>query len=296
MADEKKLYTAREAAQAVLQKTHELLAKSEVLAKYETENKAAPSKAKELPTKAMERDFKNFNVEPEKAPEHERRVAKQISPSKNPKEFAEGNNKVDGTEPRYEFKSEVPKELAKENAAVHGQPKDKNGNPGLGKAEKLEKGDWNKIHSKLKREGYSEESADKIDGAIKAKMGKAENPDKDADAELGEKVEKDVEKHFEENKAAEKQEGHKLMAKNDQMTPPAMAPKAEQDQAFVPATSIVSAKLAKFMERKHAKRKAAQGAQSQAPAAVGNPAANAPAPGSTEAGQGAAAHKPKGNI
>lgn len=43
------------------------------------------------------------------------------------------------------------------------------------KHEKLEKGDWKKIHNKLEREGYSKESADKIDGAIKAKLGKSEN-------------------------------------------------------------------------------------------------------------------------
>lgn len=46
----------------------------------------------------------------------------------------------------------------------------------LYKSSALAKGDWAKIHSKLKREGYSEESADKIDGAIKAKMGKSEEP------------------------------------------------------------------------------------------------------------------------
>jgi hypothetical protein len=70
----------------------------------------------------------------------------------------------------------------------------------------LAKGDWAKIHSKLKKEGYSEKSADKIDGAIKAKMGKSEdpmkkmgmseqNPDAKADADLGEKVEQDVQQH-----------------------------------------------------------------------------------------------------
>lgn len=42
------------------------------------------------------------------------------------------------------------------------------------------------------------------------KMGKAENPDKDEDAKLGEKVEHDVEDHMLENKDAEKQEGHKI--------------------------------------------------------------------------------------
>jgi hypothetical protein len=45
----------------------------------------------------------------------------------------------------------------------------------LYKSSTLAKGDWAKIHSKLKREGYSEESADKIDGAIKAKLGKGEH-------------------------------------------------------------------------------------------------------------------------
>jgi len=46
----------------------------------------------------------------------------------------------------------------------------------LYKASTLAKGDWKKIHDKLEREGYSKESADKIDGSIKAKMGKAEDP------------------------------------------------------------------------------------------------------------------------
>lgn len=96
---------------------------------------------------------------------------------------------------------------------------------------------WAKLHSKLEREGYSKESADKIDGAIKAKMGKSDmkkdledsssddmnpgsnmdksdepkNPDEKADADLGEKVENDVEQHMQENKAAEEQESHKII-------------------------------------------------------------------------------------
>lgn len=73
----------------------------------------------------------------------------------------------------------------------------------LYKASNLAKGDWAKIHSKLKREGYSEESADKIDGAIKAKLGKSDeagnNPDEKADAALGEKVEQDVQEHEDKN-------------------------------------------------------------------------------------------------
>ncbi len=39
----------------------------------------------------------------------------------------------------------------------------------------LAKGEWTKIHNKLEKEGYSKKSADKIDGAIKAKMNKNED-------------------------------------------------------------------------------------------------------------------------
>lgn len=69
----------------------------------------------------------------------------------------------------------------------------------------LAKGEWNKIHNKLEKEGYSKESADKIDGSIKAKMNKSEdpmamgmsekNPDEKQDAQLGEQVENDVHAH-----------------------------------------------------------------------------------------------------
>lgn len=69
----------------------------------------------------------------------------------------------------------------------------------LSKSEDLKKGDWKKIHDKLEREGYSKESADKIDGSIKAKLNKSDemgnNPDAQADAQLGEKVEQDVAQH-----------------------------------------------------------------------------------------------------
>jgi hypothetical protein len=88
----------------------------------------------------------------------------------------------------------------------------------LYKASDLAKGNWAKIHSKLKREGYSEESADKIDGAIKAKMGKSEempaNPDQKADAALGEKVEQDVQQHEEQNEDPKHEiKGHIKLAK-----------------------------------------------------------------------------------
>jgi hypothetical protein len=91
----------------------------------------------------------------------------------------------------------------------------------LYKSSSLAKGDWAKIHSKLKREGYSEESADKIDGAIKAKMNKSDeqgqNPDAKADADLGEKVEQDVQEHEEKNSdpahAEPQMRGHIKLAK-----------------------------------------------------------------------------------
>lgn len=91
----------------------------------------------------------------------------------------------------------------------------------LYKSSSLAKGDWAKIHSKLKREGYSEESADKIDGAIKAKMNKSDaeghNPDAKADAQLGEQVEQDVKQHEEQNAdpahAEPQMRGHIKLAK-----------------------------------------------------------------------------------
>jgi len=273
MSNNDKKFSAREAAQAVLAKAYQVLAKSETLKKYETANspKAGVKYGKiETAQKPMERDYSEYEVKPGSSLDSAGpRLKRQISPSMNPKEEAEGNNKPDGMEPRYEFKDKVAKELAKEKAAH------------MDKGEKLAKGDWAKIHSKLKREGYSEESADKIDGAIKAKMGKAENPDKEADAKLGEKVEHDVEDHFKENKEAEAKEGHKLMVKPDEKMP-MKSEESEGEKTFVPAALVGSAKLAKFMERKHAKRKAAQGSESQAPAAVGEPASDAPAARSPE--------------
>lgn len=91
----------------------------------------------------------------------------------------------------------------------------------LYKSSDLAKGDWAKIHSKLKREGYSEESADKIDGSIKAKMNKSDeaghNPDSQADAKLGEQVEQDVQQHEEQNAdpahAEKPMKGHIKLAK-----------------------------------------------------------------------------------
>lgn len=94
----------------------------------------------------------------------------------------------------------------------------------------LAKGEWSKIHNKLESEGYSKESADKIDGSIKAKveakklkkdedMGSnmamsEENPDEKEDAELGEKVEREVEDHEESNEDPKHEmKGHIKLAK-----------------------------------------------------------------------------------
>lgn len=329
---DKKLFSAREAAQAVLNKAKALLEDSSLMKaeklkkdgspspspspnsaatgimagfnsmgmggggagstsmpksemkKYETENNPKPGVKYgkiEKDQKALERDYKEYEVKkPSFKDSDGPRLKEQVSPSQNPKEEAEGNNKPDGMEPEYEFKDKVSKELAKEKASH--MVKSQSGMhtvvyQSMEKSEKLEKGDWKKIHDKLKREGYSEESANKIDGSIKAKLGKGENPDEKADAQLGEKVEHDVEEHMQENAAAEQKEGHPMAKPGD---------KTEgQTESNVIPRLIGSAKLSKFMEHMHSKRKAAQGAQSQAPAAVGNGAANAPMAGSTQAGK-----------
>ena len=334
--------------------------------KYETENRKAPGVKYgkiEKDVKPIERDYNEYEVKPGSSKDSDGpRLKEQTSPSQNPKEEAEGNNKPDGMEPEFEFKDKVAKELAKEkashmvksqsgmhtvvyksaafeksedqtndlnkaetghekginsskqflsppmkglkpgessagrnvklggsanNLAAHqihqqtlGEMKQMSGKDrsGMGKteswkkSEKLEKGDWKKIHDKLKREGYSEESANKIDGSIKAKLGKNENPDKEADAELGEKVEHDVEEHMQENAAAEREEGHSMAKPGDKMENPT-------ESAVIPRL-IGSAKLSKFMEYRHAKKKAQMAQQ-----AAGQQAQGAPAQGSTQAGQ-----------
>jgi len=224
MSDSKKLISAREAALLVLAKTKEILAKSD-LAKYETENSTRPDVKYgpiETKQKALERDYKEYEVKSGSSKDSSGpRLAKQISPSKNPKEEAEGNNNVDGMEPRYEFKDKVKGDLAKEKASH---------------------------------------------------MDKAENPDLKADAQLGEKVEHDVEEHMSANKEAEAKEGHD-MAKPEQ--------KSEAEQASIPRL-VLSAKLSKFCEHMHSKRK---NAQAQSAAAVGHNGPDAPAPRSSESGR-----------
>ena len=48
----------------------------------------------------------------------------------------------------------------------------------------------------------------------------ATNPDKAADADLGEEIEKLVERHAQKNKRAERKEGHKLLGKNEKKPAP----------------------------------------------------------------------------
>ena len=121
MSDQKKTLTARQAAQLVLAKAHQLLAKSEPLTKYETENDPKPGIKYgkiEKDQKALERDYPEYEVKkPSFKDSSGPRLEEQVSPSKNPKEEAEGNNKPDGMEPEYQFKDKVSKELAKEKAS-----------------------------------------------------------------------------------------------------------------------------------------------------------------------------------
>ena len=69
------------------------------------------------------------------------------------------------------------------------------------------------------------------------------------------------------------EEGHDMAKPGDKLKPNRIQ--------FIPRL-IGSAKLSKFMEHMHSKRK---NAQAQGAEAVGHNAANAPAPGSTQAGQ-----------
>jgi len=132
----------------------------------------------------------------------------------------------------------------------------------LAKHEKLEKGDWKKIHDKLEREGYSKESADKIDGSIKAKLGKSEaldqkKPREEAPSDKVGKVPNP------EKNPNEQKEGNNELAGT---TPTQVG----QDGKNVPGGDEIRGylKLAKFIGHKEAKRKmgASQPAPTQHPA------------------------------
>ncbi len=294
---DKKLFTAREAAQAVLNKAKEILKESTLAkAEYKTENDPKPGVKYgkiEKDVKPIERDWNEYEVKPGSSKDSTGpRLKEQTSPSTNPKEEAEGNNKPGGMEPEYEFKDKVAKELAKEKAS-HMVKSQSGMHTVMYKTAAIEKSEPENDLKKAEESKHDrcvkdvERNSPEVknphavcvaEGVKPAKWKKSENPDREADAELGEKVEHDVEEHFKENAEAEAQEGHDLMAKPDsKMEKPT-------ESAIIPAL-VGSAKLAKFMERKHSKRKAAQGAQSQAPAAVGKEMPGAPAPASSQAGQ-----------
>lgn len=368
MSKTDKLFSAREAAEAVLKKAKQILedsslTKSEKLkkdqtlgqaigypgsgsstppppppptmgkAEYKTENDPKPGVKYgkiEKDQKPIERDYKNFEVQKESpnSSGDDKRQEKQVSPSGNPKEEAEGNNKPDGMEPEFEFKDKVAKELAKEKAShmVKSQSgmhtvmyqtapiqKSETEANDLSKAEKNKSFIPNKISGGKELDTYigqkgvrtpdssrkvsalgatglknpermaSEKASAKANlGDIKemssknrSGMGKNENSDKDADADLGEKVEHDVEEHHKDMGNEVDEEGHDAMAKPEDKA------EGQTERASIPMC-IGSAKLSKFMEYKHSKRK---NAQAQGQEAVGQSAQDAPAASSTQAGQ-----------
>lgn len=224
-----KVYSAQEAALAVLKKTEELLKSSSFLSKYETENsKKLGHKLSSIKQKDAEKEDKAYEVEKESAKTSAKeRVREQIAPDKNPKEEAEGNNKPDGMEPRYEFKDKVKKELEKED-------KDH--------MDKAEKGAYPK---KLASKNIKEEMKRDWPGGKKQAVAVGIS-----EARAG----KDVSKASEDVHHAE---------------------------AFTPIKHHVSAKLAKFMEWKHARNKAASVDKAEGQtlgAAIGFPGAASTAP------------------
>lgn len=200
-----KLFTARQATLAVLNKVETLLKNSD-LTKYETSNSSKLGyKLPETGKKEIypQSEDKKFNGQAH--------VEHQKAPGNNPKEKAEGNNPDRDALPKDLGKSE---QLAKKYygfKAVEEKAKESGAsNPAA-------------VAASAGRKKYGKEAFQHA-AAKGKKMGKAENPDKDADAELGEKVENDVEQHMEENKEAEQQEGHK-MAKDGKSYPQNLASK-----------------------------------------------------------------------
>lgn len=299
MSDSKKLYDPREVAQAILNKAKDILQestliKSEPLTKYETENRKSPPSVKygkiEKDVKPIERDWDEYEVKLGNSKDSSGpRLKKQVSPSGNPKEFAEGNNKPDGMEPEYEFKDKVSKELSKEKDSH--MVKSQSGmhtvvyrSASFEKSE-TETADLKKAESKhdrcvkdVERNSPDVKNAHAVcvaEGVKPAKWGKSEaNPDEKEDAKLGERVEHDVEEHFKENKDAEEQEGHDLQVKEEKSEMPT-------EHAIIPRL-VGSAKLSKFMEHMHSKRKHKEAQEKEA---VGSEASDAPEAGSHQDGR-----------
>jgi len=190
-----KQFTAKEAALEVLKKTHELLAK------YETENSKRLGDHK-TPIKAEipEKTDLAYDVDSKKE-----RIKHQISPGKNPKEKAEGNNEPYGTEPGSMAKSSSLKKKHvgfKAVEAKHGAS------------------DPAAVAAAVGRKKYGKKEFQAMAAAGKKKLHKEEAPLKDCE------------------KSSEAPQHHE-----------------KKDEHFIPPKSIGSAKLSKFMERIHAKRK-----------------------------------------
>lgn len=100
--------------------------------------------------------------------------------------------------------------------------------PGTSKAgmyaktyENVPKGSLERERLNTRARGYHHDVRHEMENMPKPNLPKTEikkdaiNPDKEADAKLGEKVERDVEEHFKENKEAEEKEGHDLTVKKE---------------------------------------------------------------------------------
>lgn len=137
----------------------------------------------------------------------------------------------------------------------------------LAKASELAKGEWKKIHDKLEREGYSKESADKIDGAIKAKVEKSED---------GMKAAPSTDKNAPGEKAQDTPEGVKASpnpaAPNDKVNGnPAPGAFPQNEEKYAAEGLKGHLKLAKFVGRMEEKRKAKTVVSAAAPAPAAAP-------------------------
>lgn len=183
MSDEKR-YSAKEAAVAVLKKAEEMLKSSSLAKKANPDEKADAKLGEEV--EGLVENHMTENKEAEKEEGHKivkaepkgeihpkahvegekenpgERIEEQVAPEDNPHEQAEGNNPEWGAEAGH-YK------LAKFCGHMSAKRKMRSGEMDKGE-HKHEHVGWDKLHSKLKHEGYSEESADKIAGSIKAKV------------------------------------------------------------------------------------------------------------------------------
>lgn len=117
--------------------------------------------------------------------------------------------------------------------------------------ELLAKGEWNKIHNKLEGEGYSKKEADKIDGAIKAKVEKAEDGNKAAPStDKGAPAEKDQSGPDGVQKTPDPRTNPKEIQENSNPAPGAFPQNHEKFSAELKG----HLKLAKFVGRMEAKR------------------------------------------